>query len=531
MSNDIAPNAYDALPSPARSFPMTHIARLGAIGRIFGLKTPMPETSRVLDIGCGVGTNLLGMAQLHPGAQFVGIDSSKKQIEVAEEALAFMGLKNVRLICADLTQFEEKGEMGTFDYILAHRVYSWVPQVVREKILTLCREHLSPEGVAYLSYNSLPGWGMRGALRAMMQMHTSGINDIHGKITQARALVKFLAESCTENTAYGNYLRQELELLQTVDDSHIAHDLLEMNHEPIYFRDLLQTAAQNQLLYLGDADPSIMAVDNLPPEAAKTLRDLKMNLHDTEQYMDFVRNQMFRSTLLCHAGVALDRNVTPQRLEGLEVKSLIALKEGRNKSNQAVFSGIGGVELSTNDAFGSEVFTEVANLGLSSQPADELLEKAVKALSLELGDTPKEVAKSELGRIVLNGYFRKMLDLILGSGIEIKAADANLPEALPLARWQASKNHLITTRTLDMMAPDQLVAKLITLCDGTRDREALVRALVEARSKDEFILNENNKSVDNLKRVREIIDALLDGVLKNLRNAGVVLPAVENTIS
>jgi hypothetical protein len=62
-------------------------------------------------------------------------------------------------------------ELGRFDYIVAHSVYSWVPEAVREHILVLCRELLSGNGVAYISYNALPGWRMRGMLRDVLLHH------------------------------------------------------------------------------------------------------------------------------------------------------------------------------------------------------------------------------------------------------------------------------------------------------------------------------------------------------------------------
>src|SRR5690606_24180804 len=100
-----------------------------------------------------------------------------------------------------------------FDYIIAHGIYSWVPEPVREKMLAICRDHLTDNGVAYISYNALPGWNMRRSLRDMMLFHTRGFNDAKMKVQQARALLKFLAESVpTEKNAYGMLLKSELDV-------------------------------------------------------------------------------------------------------------------------------------------------------------------------------------------------------------------------------------------------------------------------------------------------------------------------------
>ena len=42
-------------------------------------------------------------------------------------------------------------EIGTFDYIIAHGVYSWVDDGVKEALLRLIDEHLAEDGIAYIS--------------------------------------------------------------------------------------------------------------------------------------------------------------------------------------------------------------------------------------------------------------------------------------------------------------------------------------------------------------------------------------------
>ena len=218
-------NSYDEMPYPGYTFPNTHIGRLAAIGRLFSLEAADPRTARVLELGCGSGMNMVAMAQLFPEAQFLGVDASGRQIEDGSAAIAATGLTNVELRHADISELGE--DIGTFDYIITHGIYSWVPPHVKDAILRLSKERLNPGGIAYVSYNCLPGWRMRGALRDMMLMHTAGIEDTRGKVAQAKALIKFLAESCSEEAAYGKYLRQELEMLRVADDSYIAHEFLE----------------------------------------------------------------------------------------------------------------------------------------------------------------------------------------------------------------------------------------------------------------------------------------------------------------
>src|SRR5262249_61748376 len=98
-------------------------------------------------------------------------------------------------------------DFGTFDYILCHGVYSWVPPAVQDKILAICRQHLSPDGVAYISYNTYPGWHLRGMVREMLRYHVRQFSEAAARVQQARAFLEFLAQAVGETgTPFGQLL-------------------------------------------------------------------------------------------------------------------------------------------------------------------------------------------------------------------------------------------------------------------------------------------------------------------------------------
>ena len=497
--------SYDEVPYPPYSFPATHIARLAAIGRIFSLPTADPRKARVLELGCGSGVNLLAMAQLYPEAELVGIDISSSHIRLADEARSATGLGNAWFIQGDVAQLGE--DLGTFDYIIAHGLYSWVPAEVRESILHLCEERLQPGGVAYISYNCLPGWRMRGALRDMISMHTRGTGNIHGKIEQSKVLLKFLAASCDEDTTYGRYLKQELDGLRGTDDAYLAHEFLEENNDAFYFSDFLQAAAAHKLAYLGEADPSTMAVDNLPASTAQALRSLDLDFVGTEQYMDFARNRVFRSTLLCHASVALERDIDKASLSGLEVTALVTLQRPLGDNEPAVFTGPNGKEITVTDPKEAGILARLAAAGRHSLPCDKIIEETV--------GFPIE-------RFLRQSYFRGMVDFTVGPlGISAES-EKEKPCALPLARWQASQGFRVSSHRLEMLQPDPLVRILITLCDGTRDRAALIEGLAEAVNKGELHVQEQGWPVQEPKRVRSLLEKICDGSLEKLHRIGLL---------
>src|ERR1017187_2313001 len=132
------PTAYDAVSYAGSPFSQTHPYRLAAAP---------PERCRVLELGCGDGGNLIPMAYVLPGSTFLGLDAAHSAIAQGQEQIAALGLTNVTLVQVDLL---EAANLGTFDYVIAHGLYSWVPPPVQERVLAIASEALPPNGVAYV---------------------------------------------------------------------------------------------------------------------------------------------------------------------------------------------------------------------------------------------------------------------------------------------------------------------------------------------------------------------------------------------
>src|SRR5579884_2024888 len=188
-----SPTSYDDIPYVSNPFLQSHPDRLATIATLFGLSIIRVDRCRVLELGCASGGNLLPMAQSFPESTFIGIDYSARQIADGQKFVEKLGLKNVQLKCLSILDITP--EFGSFDYIICHGVYSWVPPPVQEKILDICRRNLTPNGIAYVSYNTYPGWHMRGMIRDMMLYHASHFTEPLTKVRQARALLDFLAQA------------------------------------------------------------------------------------------------------------------------------------------------------------------------------------------------------------------------------------------------------------------------------------------------------------------------------------------------
>ncbi|MBN9521961.1 class I SAM-dependent methyltransferase [bacterium] len=197
-------NSYDEVPYESHPYAQTHPSRLAVVARLFGLDPPPVETARVLELGAAAGGNLVPVAEAFPRARCVGIDLSARQVADGDAFIKQLGLTNVELRHASITDVDDA--YGTFDYVICHGVFSWVPTAVRDAILDVCAKRLAPNGVAYVSYNTYPGWHMRGMIRDMMRYHAMRFPDAKTRVGQARALLDFLAQSNRQEGAYSALL-------------------------------------------------------------------------------------------------------------------------------------------------------------------------------------------------------------------------------------------------------------------------------------------------------------------------------------
>src|SRR6185436_9013135 len=119
------PTPYDELPYPGSAFAQTHPDRLATIATLFGMAPAPVERCRVLELGCGDGGNLIPMAYTLPGSEFLGIDAGGRGIAIGQDRAVAVGLTNLRLQHLDM--LDTAIQLGKFDYIVSHGVYSWVP--------------------------------------------------------------------------------------------------------------------------------------------------------------------------------------------------------------------------------------------------------------------------------------------------------------------------------------------------------------------------------------------------------------------
>ena len=477
------PDSYDEMPYINRAFPQTHPDRLAALARLFGLEAPDVETCRVLELGCASGDNLLPMALGLPGARFVGIDFSLRQVEQGRRAIAALGLANIELRHADITTID--ASLGRFDYIVCHGIYSWVPPPVREKVLAICKQNLAPAGVAFVSYNTYPGWHLREMVRDMMVYHAAPVAGAKNKVAQARSLLEFLGQNLPADTPYGNVLREEAALVRGEDDAYLFHDHLEADNHPVYFHQFAQAAKDNGLQYLAEADFSSMLPTNFPPPMATALRQISGDVVRLEQYMDFFRARSFRQTLLTHAGREVQRKLEPQAMQSFHFASPAVPTTGAAFHADGVaetFRAPQGAKLTTRGAIVKAAMLVLAEAWPQALPFAELAQAARAKLDRATGAAaaPARAAQdnTQLCNSLLQSYAVNVVELRLRSP-RLAATPSARPRASPLARWQAGEGLPLTNLRHEPVKLDEANRQVLRLLDGTRDRAALVAAMTQ----------------------------------------------------
>lgn len=320
---------YDAVPYDSHPFPQTAMEHLEALAFLFGLDAPPPSQARVLELGCASGGNLIPFAARHPQARALGLDLSPVQIAQGHAHIAQVGLKNVELRVFDIASID--ASFGEFDYIVCHGVYSWVPGAVQDAILRVCSEHLAPNGVAYVSYNTYPGWKAREIVRDAMILR-GGPRDTPGeKLAYARGMLEFLDQSARADSVLKKTLEETLPIVRDGNSAYLLHEFLEPCNAPCYFKEFVERAQAHGLAYLADAEPATMFVQNYGDKVREPLlRECGGSQVLMEQYLDFLVNRTFRQTLLVKAARATDirYRLDASRLRALEFAGVFSPADG-----------------------------------------------------------------------------------------------------------------------------------------------------------------------------------------------------------
>jgi 2-polyprenyl-3-methyl-5-hydroxy-6-metoxy-1,4-benzoquinol methylase len=453
---------YDEIPYAATPHAPTHPDRLATVATFLGRTPPPVARCSVLEVGCNDGANLIPMAVSLPGARFVGCDLSPRALDSGRRIIAELGLSNIDLVQEDVAALSVAH--GSFDYIVAHGVYSWVPPRVRDALFAVAAERLAPHGVVFVSFNVLPGCRVRQAAWDILHHHTDAIEAPRARLAAARSIARIVGDGGKALHDADDAVRAELRAIATRSDSALFHDDLGTPNDAVFFHEFAAHAARFGLAYLAEAELSTMSGAGISAEARALLSSFDPATR--EQYLDFVRLRRFRQSLLCRREATADMTMHPQRVAAMQVSADPSLL-------RAAAAG------------------KVAELARGLDPAqggggpvrgllDELVARspgAIPVAALREGIDGDRLPRP-LEAILTDAYVSAIVNLhVHPPSLATRAGER--PCASPLARLQARAGQEQVTSLLQtrVRLADPNALRLLALLDGSRQRAELAAAI------------------------------------------------------
>lgn len=504
--------SYDKKVYSRLSFPYTRPEAIRAIAALKGIKAPKVNKAKILDLGCAIGDNLFSFAELYPEAKLVGVDLSAKQIELGKDVITKAGIKNCELKAMSILDIDES--FSKFDYIICHGVFSWVPDNVKDKIIEICKNNLTENGVAYISYNTFPGWNMTNSLKDLLRYHTASFSDEGSKIIQARLCMEFFEEIMQEqDLPYAKSLLNEIRQVKANDDSYIYHEYLEGENKPFYLHEFSSMLTKQGLKYFGDVSLVKEYANSISAKGEKSFAEIQDRIH-REQYVDFINNNKFRCSLLCHDHQEVTNNIPVKDLDdlylsvrihpeielkdtditdGKQIKFRLNLDKNRllDTNNEVVKAIL--YTLYESNSYPLK-FTEIAKLSL----------KKCKTKNIDL-----EAVKMEM--------YKNLPNLILKSVITITSEKpeylnvmSKKPKVSSYVRYQVSSGYypsFIINMASERIKVGDLIVVLLNLMDGKHSLDAIKAKIYQMIKSG--AMNFEAKEKDESKR-KQLIEELVD---------------------
>jgi len=459
-------DSYDDLPYESLPLPDMHPDYLRAIARLYGVDAAPASACRVLELGCAGGGNLWPFAWYFPRSQCTGIELALGHVQEAKDFIAELGLGNAQILHRSIT--DSMDDLGEFDYILAHGVFSWVPRAVQDRLLAICGQHLAPNGIAYVSYNTLPGWHVRGLLRDALLGYCAPNGRASQRLAQAHALFDLIEPALRAQTSLeAQLVLKEIDYLRRAAPSYVYHEYLEEINEPLLFNTFMQRAEDAGLAYMADAELWTMFPDTLGAQAADAFAAIPDRLRQ-EQMLDLARLRKFRRSLLVRKALSVRTTPDLTALESLAYYADLSSEEEIDLGSTSAqnFSSPAGAIYRVNQPL-TKAALMLLTLQYPQAIAWEDLHRRAGELIVEHGGSLNadslEAYRIEFFSLVAYQALRPTFEI--GQGFNTLTEH---PCAHVMARAQATRGRIVTSVRHTAVELDALSATLLTHLDGTR---------------------------------------------------------------
>lgn len=452
-------NKYDELPYLTSARRKASPDCIATVSSLLGHKVNDPSKSRILEIGCGTGEHIITIASSYPESYCLGVDLSPVQINMGLEFIKKLQLENIELSVSDFNNLKAE----KFDYIIAHGLMSWIPINEQKNLLETIQKHLTNEGIAYISYNTFPGWHEKKIIREIMLGASNLENNI---VERAKAGLLRLSQAelalKNDTSAYSVSIQEHHKKFQKLPIWYIAHEYMEPNNNPFYFEEFSSLLNTCSLEFLGEINLDSMIASNYPATFSKIL-EKEENLIKREQLSDYFLNRSFRESLI------RKKLNFKNKINTLEAVSTMWIRAQVDRTPK----------FDTKDSFAFQ-FKNNTNIGISDSIHEKALQKLSKSWPAAVSFTElvsnslnqKDVNAKNLAdlSIFLSSIYTKNLLELFFSNPKI-ASISDKPLISELARHQINTSNTVTNSIFENVdINDEVCKKLFPLLDGKKTK-------------------------------------------------------------
>ena len=297
-------------------------AWLDHVALVAGVEPPARQNGFAwCDLGCGQGVTAAILAATHPCGVFHGIDAMPVHIDHARRLAAAAAIPNLQLQAVDFAAAIDL-ELPQFDYIVAHGVYTWIDREAQGTLRRFIDRRLKPGGLAYLSYNAMPGWArdlpFQGLLR---ELGGTFRGDSFARLTAAAELARSLAGARVSSLTASFIIKELQERPEDYAPAYLVHEFMPAAWQPLYVTEVRRNMAAIGLEPVGSATLSENLDWMVLDEAARKTLGAITDPDARELVRDYYLDQRFRRDVFARD----NRQFGPDERAGRLLSSTFAL--------------------------------------------------------------------------------------------------------------------------------------------------------------------------------------------------------------
>lgn len=256
-----------------------------------------PHVENACELGFGQGLSVSVHAAAQPGVNWYGTDFNPSQAAFAAEMARLSG-SNAKLYDEAFEDFCNRKDLPDFEFIGLHGIWTWISDQNRAVLVDFIRRKLRPDGVLFISYNTLPGWSGSAPLRHLIKRHAEVMGaPVQGALGRTDAAIGFVDQFLAMEPLYSKNNKGVADWFGQVkgqDRTYLVHEYMGRDWHPMYFSDMESWLSSAKVDFAASANTLDTVTDiNLTPEQVDLMRGIK-DTSFRETIRDFCVNQRFR---------------------------------------------------------------------------------------------------------------------------------------------------------------------------------------------------------------------------------------------